>query len=67
MKWTKDLPKKDGYYWFAVNYQDAPICLYFTVTSGEVVTYGYFYNDPLYADTDKGYYFSDECVQPLEW
>lgn len=67
MNWTQALPPTSGYYWFAMGYGDLPLCLYFEVGHGVAETYGYFYNDPLRCDGTEGYYFSDNCVEALEW
>ena len=66
-KWTQALPKTSGYYWFAMGYEDPPLCLYFEVYSNHVETCGYFYNDPLTCDGSEGYYFSEYPVEPLGW
>ena len=66
--WTQKVPTKSGYYWFALNYQDTPLCLYFEADWGDkVVTYGYFYNDPLYVTEDDKYYFSAYPIESLDW
>lgn len=67
MIWTQELPKISGYYWFAMEYEEVPVCLYFEVEHGIVETCGWFYNDPLQCDGSEGYFFSSESVQPLEW
>jgi len=65
--WTQSLPKASGYYWFSMEYWDSPILLYFETGEGYVETYGYFYNDPLVCETDCGYWFSQQPVQPISW
>ena len=65
--WTQELPKESGYYWFAMNYEDVPVCLYWEVSHGIVETYGYFYNDPLTCDGSEGYYFSAYSIEPIQW
>lgn len=55
--WTQTPPKKSGYYWFAMQYEEQPVCLYFEVENDIAETYGYFINDPLTCDGSEGYYF----------
>ena len=66
-RWTQTLPQTSGYYWFAMNYEDIPLCLYFEAGHGVVETYGYFYNDPLRCNESDGYYFSAYPIETLGW
>lgn len=38
MIWTKDIPEKDGYYWFMMSEGNIPMCVYFTSNGEEAIT-----------------------------
>lgn len=65
--WTQALPETTGYYWFSMDYEDHPLCLYFDIYSDYVETYGYFHNGPLTCYESNGYYYSAYPVEPLGW
>lgn len=67
MKWTQDLPKKDGYYWFCEHYEGIPLCLYFILEEDIVCTWGYYHNDPAYMSRDNEFWYSSEPVDALKW
>ena len=67
MKWTQELPKREGYYWFCETYGGVPLCIYFTVGDDEVCTYSYYYNDPAYVRREDNCWFSSLPVSELKW
>lgn len=69
MKWTKDIPKADGYYWFMMSLGDIPMCIYFN-SNGEEASTCISPLDILRVKEEDDCRFSSVSISPpelLEW
>jgi len=68
MKWTQELPKISGYYWFAMKSGGQTSCVFVDLS---YVLYGVEIcidlSKRIYCVEEDGYFFSSGSVQPLEW
>lgn len=68
MKWTEDLPKKSGYYWFAECYEDTQRIIWVDCQNDIVSTFDMnCYDEICVFNEDNGYWFSSQPIPVFGW